>query len=86
MQYRHLTHQAITTDYRVDRNGNSYIFAKCRAKKIRRPFDSNLNLTNNCYQVAVELCQLLEWPTDLIGGSLPGPRFTQVWVHLPQVA
>ena len=81
MRYQGKCHQAIRTEYKHDANGNPYLTASCDGKRIRRPRDYGVDVLDAHYQTAIELCQLLDWPTDIVGGSLPGKAAAYAWVQ-----
>lgn len=63
------------TNYRPGR-----VSAKADAGGVVVAWDHSLGVEDNHKAAAVRLCQKLGWPTDLVGGGLPGRGYAFVQV------
>lgn len=65
--------KAILTKYHSPTNTKgSRISAHAEGvKSIYRSFDYTVNQEDLYKNVAIELCKIYDWPTDLLSGSLP---------------
>ncbi len=73
-------HQAIETRYHGPTNTRpARVSARCDAGRIVLFWDHALGVVGNHRAAAVVLAMHLGWPTDMIGGSLPGSGYA--WVQ-----